>query len=95
MNPLQIALTKLRKGWAIFDEVNKHRATEHMEWETRELENIFSLLVLGAFVGFQAPPMHLALELLPDMEHELLIMSNRVCTANDPLGDLFSLFDCC
>jgi len=95
MNPLSTLLNNLRKAWRLFDEVNKHRATDRLEWETRELENIFSLLVLGAFVGFQAPPMHLTLELLPEMERELLIMSNRVCTASDPLGDLFSLFDCC
>ena len=86
---------KLANAWKLFDQVNRHRATERMEWETREKENIFSVLVLGSFVGIQAPPMHLSLELLPYMERELMIMSNRVCTANDPLADLFSLFDCC
>ena len=69
------------------------KATERLEWETRELENIFSLLTLGAFVGVQAPPMHITLELLPEMEDELIIMTNRVCMANDPLADLFSMFD--
>ena len=87
-------LKKLKKLWLLFDEVNKHRATERMEWETRELENIFSVLVLGSFVGIQAPPMHLSLELLPLMEKELMIMANRVCTASDPLADLFSMFEC-
>lgn len=86
---------KLKRAWNMFDEVNKHRATERLEWEMQELENIFSLLVLGSFVGIQAPPMHLSLELLPDMEKELMIMSNRVCTASDPIADLFSMFDCC
>lgn len=95
MTVLKNIWTKLRNGWLLFDEVNKHRATERLEWETRELENIFSLLVLGSFVGIQAPPMHLSLELLPEMETELMIMGNRVCTANDPLADLFSMFDCC
>ncbi|THB70183.1 MAG: hypothetical protein D6E12_03130 [Desulfovibrio sp.] len=92
-------VTKILKGirdfWRLFDAVNKHRATELLEWETRELENIFSILVLGSFVGIQAPPMHLSLELLPDMENELEIMLNRVCTAHEPLSDLFSMLDCC
>lgn len=88
-------LEKIKRAWRFFDEINKHRATERLEWEAREMENIFSLLVLGSFVGIQAPPMHISLELLPDMEKELLIMSNRVCTASDPLADLFSMFDCC
>lgn len=94
-NILSTILGKLKGAWQLFDAVNKHRATEKLEWETRELENIFSVLVLGSFVGLPAPPMHLSLELLPDMEKELMIMLNRVCTANDPLADLFSMFDCC
>lgn len=84
---------KLRAVWALADEMHRHQATERLEWEMRELENIFSLLTLGAFVGIQAPPMYISLELLPDMERELALMANRACTAQDPLGDLFSMFD--
>jgi len=83
----------IKRAYQFADEVHRTRATERLEWETRELENIFSLLTLGAFVGMQAPPMHISLELLPDMEEELTIMTNRVCTASDPLADLFSMFD--
>lgn len=84
---------RIRNAYALVDEVHRHQATERLEWETRELENIFSLLVLGSFVGIQAPPMHISMEMLPVMEKELVIMTNRVCTANDPLSDLFSMFD--
>ncbi len=84
---------KVRAAYDLADEVHRHQATERLEWETRELENIFSLLVLGSFVGIQAPPMHISMEMLPVMEKELIIMTNRVCTANDPLSDLFSMFD--
>lgn len=83
----------IKKAYNFADEVHRSKATERLEWETREMENIFSLLTLGAFVGMQAPPMHISLELLPHMEQELVIMTNRVCTANDPLADLFSMFD--
>ncbi|BDQ38592.1 hypothetical protein SYK_29520 [Pseudodesulfovibrio nedwellii] len=87
------AIEAIKKAYRFADEVHRCKATERLEWETRELENIFSLLTLGAFVGMQAPPMHISLELLPEMEQELTIMTNRVCTANDPLADLFSMFD--
>lgn len=83
----------VRNAWRLMDEIYRTKATERLEWETRELENIFSLLTLGAFVGMQAPPMHITLELLPEMEKELIIMTNRVCMSNDPLADLFSMFD--
>ncbi|WP_319468397.1 hypothetical protein [uncultured Pseudodesulfovibrio sp.] len=87
------AIDAIKGAYRFADEVYRHQATERLEWEARELENIFSLLTLGAFVGMQAPPMHISLELLPEMEEELVIMTNRVCTAHDPLADLFSMFD--
>lgn len=94
MNQTATALLgKLKGAWEIIDQVYKEKATGRLEWEARELENIFSLLVLGSFVGMQAPPMYISLELLPEMEQELVVMTNRVCTANDPLSDLFSMFD--
>lgn len=86
-------LDRLKAAYELVDEVHKHQATERLEWEARELENIFSVLVLGSFVGIQAPPMHISMEMLPLMEKELVLMTNRVCTANDPLSDLFSMFD--
>jgi len=92
-NHCKKGLTAIKNAYLFMDKVYKDKATERLEWETRELENIFSLLTLGAFVGMQAPPMHISLELLPEMEQELTIMTNRVCTAHDPLGDLFSMFD--
>ncbi|MCJ2164816.1 MULTISPECIES: hypothetical protein [unclassified Pseudodesulfovibrio] len=92
-NRCRKALEAIRNAYRFADEIHRSKATERLEWETRELENIFSLLTLGAFVGMQAPPMHISLELLPEMEQELTIMTNRVCTASDPLGDLFSMFD--
>ncbi len=94
MNLLTAVWDRIKRFFRLYDEINRHRITEQLEWETRELENIFSVLVLGSFVGIQAPPMHLTLELLPHMENELTIMMNRVCTASDPLADLFSMFEC-
>lgn len=87
-------LRTIRNGYRFMDELHRAKATERLEWETREQENIFSLLTLGAFVGMQAPPMHISLELLPEMEQELVYMTNRVSVSNDPLAELFSMFDC-
>ena len=84
---------RIRDSYRFVDHLHRAKATERLEWETRELENIFSLLTLGAFVGMQAPPMHISLELLPLMENELTCMTNRVCMSQDPLADLFSMLD--
>jgi hypothetical protein len=71
----------------------KGLATHAVEVELIQLENIFTLLLFGSFVGLPAPPVHLTLKLLPKMERELIIMMNRVFTSKDPLGELFSTFD--
>jgi len=83
----------LRKAWDTYTEIFRHTATDRIEWEVGELENIFALLVLGVFVGLPSPPMQLTLELMPLMERELVIMINRTELANDPLAELFSMLD--
>ena len=73
------------------DMVMRGKAVEIIEYEVEELDNIFGILVLGAFIGIPSPPMHITMELLPLMEKELHIMLEKVLTAHDPLGDLFSV----
>lgn len=56
--------------------------------ELKELENIFTLLLLGSFAGFAAPPTFLSVELLPHMERELRIMNTRAEKSTDMLAEL-------
>ncbi len=73
------------------DAVMRSKAVETVEYEVEELDNIFGILVLGAFIGIPSPPIQITMELLPLMEKELHIMLEKVLTAHDPLGDLFSV----
>ena len=75
------------------DEVMRSKAVETIEYEVGELDNIFAILVLGAFIGIPSPPIHITMELLPEMKNEFAIMLEKVSTAHDPLGDLFSVLD--
>jgi hypothetical protein len=75
------------------DAVMRSRAVETIEYELDELDNIFGILVLGAFIGIPAPPIHITMDLLPLMERELNLMLEKVSTAHDPLGDLFSVLE--
>ena len=93
MGALDRLLRWLREVLETGDRVARARATEIVEVEIEELENIFALLVLGSFVGLPSPPMHLALELMPEMERELIAMLERVDTAVTPFSHLFSTFD--
>ena len=69
------------------------KATEIVEYELYELQNIFAIVVIGSFVGMPAPPMQITLDLLPFMEEELIIMMDKISTANSPISDLVSIMD--
>ena len=84
---------KIVSAFYVADEVMRSKAIETIEYEVGELDNIFAILVLGAFIGIPSPPIHITMELLPDMEKEMEIMLEKVSTAHDPLGDLFSVLD--
>jgi len=86
-------LRRIRRIWQSMDQVARDKAVETIEYEVGELDNIFALLVLGAFVGIPSPPAQITMELLPDMEAEMETMLAKVSTAHDPLGDLFSVLD--
>ena len=79
--------------WKIFDEVARGKAVGTIEYELEELENIFGVLVVGSFIGMPAPPMQISLDLMPLMEKELDLMMEKVDTANEPIAQLFSVFD--
>lgn len=78
--------------YRIADAVGRSKAVETIEPEIEELENIFALLVLGAFIGIPSPPIHITMELMPEMERDFRLMIEKVITAHDPLGELFSVF---
>lgn len=86
-------LRKIASFFKIVAQVNREKATEMLEFELKELENIFSLLIIGGFVGMPSPPVPIAIELLPYMERELTVMLSRSDLASDPLGSLAGLLE--
>jgi hypothetical protein len=79
--------------WKITDEVARGKAVATIEVELEELENVFGVLVLGSFIGMPSPPMQISLDLMPFMEKELILMMEKVDTANEPIAQLFSILD--
>lgn len=90
-SPLKIVSDKIIAAWKIVDEVARGKAVNTIEYEVEELDNIFGILVLGAFIGIPSPPIHITMELLPNMEKEFKLILAKVQTAHDPLGELFSV----
>ncbi|AHL22461.1 MULTISPECIES: hypothetical protein [Thermococcus] len=71
----------------------KHQSTEYLEFELRELENVFALILMGSFVGIPSPPTTLVIRLLPHMERELRVMHERAVDMDDLLGELAGMFE--
>jgi len=76
-----------------FTQINREKATGMLDFELKELENIFALLILGGFVGLPSPPSPIAMELLPYMERELTILLARTDLSHDPLGVLTGMLE--
>jgi len=68
--------------------VNRENATDIIEFEVEELENIFALLLFGSFIGMPSPPVYISFELLPVMENEVNLMFERVNLSYDALARL-------
>jgi len=79
--------------WQVADEVARSKAIGTVEAELEELEYIFAVLVQGTFIGMPSPPVQISMDLLPLMEKDLILLLERVDTANEPLSRLFSVFD--
>lgn len=85
--------SRLKETWQVADEVARNKAVGTIEAELEELEYIFALLVQGSFIGMPSPPVQICMDLLPLMETDLILLLERVDTANEPLSRLFSVFD--
>lgn len=90
---LDLIIKKIKNGWELYDKAAKEKAVDVLDYELSELENIFGLILLGAFIGLPSPPMQITLDLLPEMEKHFVQMLNKVDTAESPLSDLVSIFD--
>jgi hypothetical protein len=73
------------------DTINRVKATDMLEFELRELENIFCLLLFGSFIGMPAPPAQITIQLLPLMQNEFKNMFQRIGLAHDALAELTSV----
>ena len=68
--------------------VNRENATNILEYEIDELENIFALLLFGSFIGLPSPPVYIALPLLALMEKEITMMYEKINVAHDALASI-------
>ncbi len=71
----------------------KEQSTEYIEFEERELENVFALILMGSFVGIPSPPTTLVVRLMPHMIKEMHVMQQRAINLDDIFGEIAGMFD--
>jgi len=86
-------LEYLRTAFRVAAQVQRGKASGMLEFELKELENLFTILLLGSLVGLPSPPAAIAVELLPYLEEELRLMVARADFSQDPLGALMGMLE--
>jgi len=81
-------LRQLYRSLTTLDRVHRRQVLALTVVEMEELEHIFTLLLLGSFVGLPSPPSFLAVELLPFMERELAVLEKRAKDSGDMLAEM-------
>ena len=71
----------------------KDQSTEYIEFEERELENVFALVLMGSFIGIPSPPTTLVVRLMPHMVREIYVMQQRAVNMDDIFGEIAGMFD--
>jgi len=89
----KIILKKLSSVLKLFLEIQKSKATNIIEYELNELENIFAILIFSSFIGLPIPATPLSYELLPYVDKELKILLTRAPKSTDMLADIASLLN--
>lgn len=83
-------LCRLLRG---LGQAHKENLTGPLQFELRELENVFTLLVLGQGAGLPLPPPAASLDLLPLLERDLVQLMAASHDAKDMLATLAARFD--
>ena len=86
---------RLQSVWELlkgFGSGLRYQSTEYVEYELREIENIFSLLLVGSFIGIPSPPSNISIRVLPYLAREMYVMGRKAGDMDDVAGEVFGLF---
>ncbi|MCK4222643.1 MAG: hypothetical protein KAX25_07180 [Dehalococcoidia bacterium] len=86
---------KLQSLWVFLKDFGRglrSKSTDYVAFELREMENIFSLLLVGSFVGIPSPPSNISIRVMPYVIREMYVMNRRAGDMDDISGEIFGLF---
>ena len=83
----------IKAFFSTMDQAHRSKVTELTEFEVKELENTFVLLLVGSFTGVPSPPSFVSAELLPHLEHEIKVLNRRAESSSDSLAEVVGILD--
>lgn len=83
----------IRMFFVGLDRAQREKAVALTNYEARELENMFVLMLLGSFAGMPSPPSFISVELLPFLEHEIRVLNRRAENSSDALAEIMGSLD--
>lgn len=90
---LRLTWNAIRGFFGTMDQAHREKVVGLTNFEARELENMFVVLLLGSFTGLPSPPSFLAVELLPFLEHEIKVLNRRAQDTTDSLAEIMGILD--
>lgn len=72
-------------------EANRDKATDQIQYEVREMEHMFTLMIFGDAVGLPSPPISVTMELLPLMTDDFEKMILRATQTGNGLSEIASI----
>lgn len=73
------------------DIANRNKATAQIDYEAREMEHMFTLILFGDAVGLPSPPVSVTMELLPLMKDDYERMVLRATQTGNGLSEIASI----
>lgn len=70
------------------NDAHRIQAAAVTEYELRELENLFVLMLMGSFTGIPSPPSVIAAELMPYLTREIEVLNKRAEDAFDAFNEI-------
>jgi hypothetical protein len=75
-------------------DILRGKATNIVEYELNELENLFLLLLLGPFIGIPSPPSYITLRIFPLLLNDLKrIGDSTQKERTDIISELFGILE--
>ncbi|MDD4083874.1 MAG: hypothetical protein WC162_10020 [Sphaerochaetaceae bacterium] len=82
---------KIKGFWQGLEIANRDKATAQIDYEVKEMQDQFSLMLFGDAIGLPSPPVSVTMELLPLMTKDFDRMVLRASETENGFAEIASI----